>query len=208
MGKKVKPLQLIWSKYPNLWSSQNTVHVDDIEKNFLLNKASGILISPFVRCPLPPHVQQQQLQSYCLRHGINPAALLPPAGPATAPSAASGTAADQTQTQVDSGGEAEALHPNPNTGPSPNPNQNPSPNPQPAQLQCAVGCGSAIWKSSNSISSLAAPRSDSQPNLVSNPNPNLDPPANNGSDKPKHSVGDRQLLILSRYDPPLIIIPS
>ena len=60
ISNKVKPLQLIWSRYPNLWSSFNTVHVDDIEKNFMLNKSSGILISPFKRAPLPLSQQQQQ----------------------------------------------------------------------------------------------------------------------------------------------------
>eukprot|EP01035_Chromulina_nebulosa_P007217 gene7217-9741_t len=62
ISNKVKPLQLIWSRYPNLWSSCNTVHVDDIEKNFLLNKSSGILITPFNRSPLPLSQEQQEQQ--------------------------------------------------------------------------------------------------------------------------------------------------
>ena len=46
---KVKPLHLIWSKFPHLWGKHNTVHVDDLHRNFVLNKTSGIVIRPFVR---------------------------------------------------------------------------------------------------------------------------------------------------------------
>jgi HAD-superfamily hydrolase (TIGR02245 family) len=44
----VKPLEVIWSKCESLgWGPHNTVHVDDLGRNFELNKQSGILISPF-----------------------------------------------------------------------------------------------------------------------------------------------------------------
>lgn len=46
---KVKPLHIIWSKYPQHWNKQNTIHVDDLERNFALNKSSGLLISPYSR---------------------------------------------------------------------------------------------------------------------------------------------------------------
>jgi hypothetical protein len=46
---KVKPLHLIWAKYPHLWGKHNTIHVDDLERNFVLNKSSGIVIRPFNR---------------------------------------------------------------------------------------------------------------------------------------------------------------
>lgn len=32
----VKPLQIIWDKFPH-WNSHNTVHVDDLRRNFALN---------------------------------------------------------------------------------------------------------------------------------------------------------------------------
>jgi ubiquitin-like domain-containing CTD phosphatase 1 len=44
----VKPLDIIWSKYPR-WSSSNTCHVDDLRRNFALNPTSGIYISPYYR---------------------------------------------------------------------------------------------------------------------------------------------------------------
>lgn len=44
----VKPLEVIWVKCAALgWGPHNTVHVDDLERNFELNKQSGVLISPF-----------------------------------------------------------------------------------------------------------------------------------------------------------------
>lgn len=44
----VKPLEVIWVKCASLgWGPHNTVHVDDLERNFELNKQSGVLISPF-----------------------------------------------------------------------------------------------------------------------------------------------------------------
>ena len=49
----VKPLHLIWSKHPH-WGKQNTVIVDDLERNFVLNPESGVLISAFYRHPPSP----------------------------------------------------------------------------------------------------------------------------------------------------------
>ncbi len=44
----VKPLQIIWSKYPR-WGSHNTVHIDDLSRNFALNLNSGLKISGYYR---------------------------------------------------------------------------------------------------------------------------------------------------------------
>jgi ubiquitin-like domain-containing CTD phosphatase 1 len=44
----VKPLQIIWSRFPQ-WSAQNTVHIDDLSRNFALNLSSGIKIKAFFR---------------------------------------------------------------------------------------------------------------------------------------------------------------
>jgi len=46
-GNYVKPLTLIWMKGGGRWGEFNTVHIDDLDRNFELNKQSGILISPF-----------------------------------------------------------------------------------------------------------------------------------------------------------------
>jgi len=47
-GHEVKALEIIWSKFPQ-FSSKNTLHIDDLKRNFVLNPKNGILISPFRR---------------------------------------------------------------------------------------------------------------------------------------------------------------
>jgi len=44
----VKPLQIIWKKFPR-WSSKNTVHIDDLGRNFALNLSSGLKVSAYYR---------------------------------------------------------------------------------------------------------------------------------------------------------------
>ena len=44
---EVKALQIIWDKYPQLWNAKNTVHVDDLSRNFVLNPKNGIKIHAF-----------------------------------------------------------------------------------------------------------------------------------------------------------------
>jgi ubiquitin-like domain-containing CTD phosphatase 1 len=45
----VKPLQIIWSRFADRWGSQNTVHIDDLSRNFALNLGSGLKCSPYHR---------------------------------------------------------------------------------------------------------------------------------------------------------------
>jgi ubiquitin-like domain-containing CTD phosphatase 1 len=42
----VKPLQLIWNKLPQ-YSSKNTIHIDDLGRNFALNPGEGLKIRAF-----------------------------------------------------------------------------------------------------------------------------------------------------------------
>eukprot|EP00568_Trieres_chinensis_P019134 CAMPEP_0183324820 /NCGR_PEP_ID=MMETSP0160_2-20130417/78035_1 /TAXON_ID=2839 ORGANISM="Odontella Sinensis, Strain Grunow 1884" /NCGR_SAMPLE_ID=MMETSP0160_2 /ASSEMBLY_ACC=CAM_ASM_000250 /LENGTH=388 /DNA_ID=CAMNT_0025492489 /DNA_START=11 /DNA_END=1177 /DNA_ORIENTATION=- len=44
----VKPLQIIWSKFPR-WGSHNTVHLDDLSRNFALNIGSGLKVTGYYR---------------------------------------------------------------------------------------------------------------------------------------------------------------
>lgn len=49
-NKYVKPLQIIWSKISGqLWGKHNTVHVDDLDRNFEMNVQCGLVITPFYR---------------------------------------------------------------------------------------------------------------------------------------------------------------
>ena len=45
----VKPLELIWKKFPDRWGPHNTVHLDDLSRNFALNIDSGLQVSAFHR---------------------------------------------------------------------------------------------------------------------------------------------------------------
>jgi len=46
---QVKPLQLIWNKFPNRWNATNTVHLDDLRRNFALNWSSGLRVLAYYR---------------------------------------------------------------------------------------------------------------------------------------------------------------
>jgi len=48
---EVKPLQLIWTRFPDHFGPWNTLHVDDLRRNFALNVQSGLLIHPFSDAP-------------------------------------------------------------------------------------------------------------------------------------------------------------
>ncbi|ODN95211.1 HAD hydrolase, family IIID [Cryptococcus wingfieldii CBS 7118] len=43
---EVKPLEYIWASYPH-WSAKNTVHIDDLSRNFAMNPGSGLKIKAF-----------------------------------------------------------------------------------------------------------------------------------------------------------------
>jgi hypothetical protein len=43
--------EIIWSKFPQ-FSSKNTIHVDDLSRNFALNPKCGLKISAFKRAPV------------------------------------------------------------------------------------------------------------------------------------------------------------
>ena len=45
----VKPLQIIWSKFPDRWGTHNTVHIDDLSRNFALNLDNGLQCKAYHR---------------------------------------------------------------------------------------------------------------------------------------------------------------
>ncbi len=45
--KDVKPLKVIWDKFPEYYTSKNTIMFDDIKRNFLMNPKQGLRIAPF-----------------------------------------------------------------------------------------------------------------------------------------------------------------
>jgi len=49
MKHYVKPLQIIWSKFQSHWNEKNTIHLDDLSRNFALNIHNGFKITPYYR---------------------------------------------------------------------------------------------------------------------------------------------------------------
>jgi NLI interacting factor-like phosphatase len=45
----VKPLQIIWSEFQNRWDEHNTVHIDDLSRNFALSLQNGLKIKAYYR---------------------------------------------------------------------------------------------------------------------------------------------------------------
>jgi len=43
----VKPLRVIWDKFPGKYSEKNTIMFDDLRRNFLMNPQNGLKIAPF-----------------------------------------------------------------------------------------------------------------------------------------------------------------
>ena len=58
----VKPLQLIWTKFP-YWGVQNTVHVDDLTRNFALNMENGLRVNPFHRKKVKARTRDVELEA-------------------------------------------------------------------------------------------------------------------------------------------------
>lgn len=42
-----KPLQLLWAKFGEFYSSDNTIMLDDLRRNYIMNKQNGLVIRPF-----------------------------------------------------------------------------------------------------------------------------------------------------------------
>eukprot|EP00177_Eucheuma_denticulatum_P000765 GFKZ01001379.1.p1 GENE.GFKZ01001379.1~~GFKZ01001379.1.p1 ORF type:complete len:351 (-),score=46.94 GFKZ01001379.1:595-1647(-) len=47
VAHEVKALEIIWRKFPDRWNPSNTIHIDDLSRNFALNPQSGLKISAF-----------------------------------------------------------------------------------------------------------------------------------------------------------------
>mmetsp|Transcript_34379 Transcript_34379/g.61978 ORF Transcript_34379/g.61978 Transcript_34379/m.61978 type:complete len:370 (-) Transcript_34379:798-1907(-) len=47
-----KPLSFIWSKFPTFYNSANTVMIDDLRRNYILNPQQGLVIRPFKKAHL------------------------------------------------------------------------------------------------------------------------------------------------------------
>nr|CAG4644154.1 EOG090X0A5K [Lepidurus arcticus] len=57
----IKPLAVIWGKYPELYSAKNTIMFDDIRRNFALNPQNGLRIRAFREAHLNRHNDRELL---------------------------------------------------------------------------------------------------------------------------------------------------
>lgn len=58
----VKPLAVIWQKFPDFYSNKNTIMFDDIRRNFLMNPQSGLRIKPFSQSHLNRSTDKELLK--------------------------------------------------------------------------------------------------------------------------------------------------
>ncbi|KAG0369545.1 HAD-like domain-containing protein [Gamsiella multidivaricata] len=65
---QVKALDIIWSKFPQ-YTARNTVHVDDLSRNFAMNPRSGVKIGAFKNGALSRHTDRELF--YLARYLIN-----------------------------------------------------------------------------------------------------------------------------------------
>lgn len=56
---EVKALDIIWSKLPEHYSAANSIHVDDLGRNFAMNPQSGLKIKAFKNAPVSRHTDQE-----------------------------------------------------------------------------------------------------------------------------------------------------
>ncbi|KAJ2847484.1 hypothetical protein IWW36_003837 [Coemansia brasiliensis] len=64
----VKALEIIWTWFSQIYDHKNTVHVDDLDRNFALNWQNGLKIRPYKRSSLRAHKDKElgKLAQYLL----------------------------------------------------------------------------------------------------------------------------------------------
>ena len=69
-----KPLGYIWAKFPEHYGPHNTIMLDDLRRNFVMNKQNGLVIRPFRKAHLTRATDRELvfLKQYLLRIGNLP----------------------------------------------------------------------------------------------------------------------------------------
>lgn len=57
----VKPLQLIWRNFKGIYDDSNTIHIDDLSRNFALNAQQGLTIKPYKKAYKNKHTDTELL---------------------------------------------------------------------------------------------------------------------------------------------------
>ncbi|KAK0532493.1 hypothetical protein OC835_003322 [Tilletia horrida] len=50
-GPHCKPLELIWRRWPDIYGPHNTIHIDDLSRNFAMNPGNGLKIKAYRNSP-------------------------------------------------------------------------------------------------------------------------------------------------------------
>ncbi|XP_075919872.1 ubiquitin-like domain-containing CTD phosphatase 1 isoform X3 [Petromyzon marinus] len=66
---EVKPLGVIWGKFPDVYGPGNTIMLDDIRRNFLMNPQNGLKIKPFMKAHVTRESDRElvKLSKYLLK---------------------------------------------------------------------------------------------------------------------------------------------
>ena len=53
-----------WNKFPQVWGPHNTVHLDDLQRNFALNPHNGLRVTAYYRKKNPNDIELMGLGTY------------------------------------------------------------------------------------------------------------------------------------------------
>lgn len=53
-----------WNKFPQVWGPHNTVHLDDLQRNFALNPHNGLKVTAYYRKKKPKDIELMGLGTY------------------------------------------------------------------------------------------------------------------------------------------------
>mmetsp|Transcript_3118 Transcript_3118/g.7811 ORF Transcript_3118/g.7811 Transcript_3118/m.7811 type:complete len:329 (-) Transcript_3118:143-1129(-) len=69
-----KPLAFIWAKFPDCYNEHNTIMLDDLRRNYVMNKQAGLVIRPYKRAHLNRHSDKEllHLKRYLCMIGVLP----------------------------------------------------------------------------------------------------------------------------------------
>mmetsp|Transcript_16732 Transcript_16732/g.28707 ORF Transcript_16732/g.28707 Transcript_16732/m.28707 type:complete len:323 (-) Transcript_16732:615-1583(-) len=54
-----KPLAFIWEKFPGIYHQHNTVMLDDLRRNYVMNRQNGLVIRPYRKAHLTRHTDKE-----------------------------------------------------------------------------------------------------------------------------------------------------
>lgn len=56
-----KPLEFVWEQFPGVYTPENTIMMDDLRRNYVLNPQNGLVIRPFRKSHLTRETDRELL---------------------------------------------------------------------------------------------------------------------------------------------------